>query len=94
MGPVLNSLACNLEELIAFTDYYLGLIDQDFIFQQEMNGVSRYLFNVSNDFFKKMHTLLQDPAHASSAVLEIELFKSEIATWIDRCVLFEKQLDE
>lgn len=89
--PALQSIAHNVEELIAFMDYYFESIDQELLFKQGMDLQSRYLFNVSNDFFKNIHAALQDHSQNQQAVAIIDDFRSDLITVIKRCQFFEKQ---
>lgn len=89
--PAIESLVRNLEELVAFTEFYLETIDQEIVYNQKMDSVARYLFNASNDFFKNINPVLQNPlANPNGAALADE-FKAEVSTWINRCTLFERE---
>ena len=91
IAPALQSIAHNVEELIAFMDYYFESIDQELLVKQGLDMQSRYLFNVSNDFFKNIHTALQDQSQNLKAVAIIDDFRSDLITVIKRCQFFEKQ---
>src|SRR5206468_914651 len=80
--PALESLVRNLEELIAFTEYYLETLDQTMVYDQKMDSTARYLFNASNDFFKTIAPIIQDPNSSQSGVALIDEFKSDVSAWI------------
>ncbi len=90
--PTLHTIAKNLEEFIAFMDFYFDRLDKDLIEKQKLDTLSRYLFNVSNDFFKKIHAALKDIQNqqTSPAPMIIDEFISELKTVTKRCQFFEK----
>lgn len=89
--PACESLVRNLEELIAFTEFYLETIDPDIVYGQKMDSTARYLFNASNDFFKKLQPILQNPSTSQAPIAVIDDFKSDLSAWINRCTLFERE---
>ncbi len=89
--PAIESLVRNLEELIAFTEYYLETLDQTMVYEQKMDSIARYLFNASNDFFKNIAPIIQDPSTAQAPIAVIDDFKADLNAWINRCTLFERE---
>lgn len=90
--PSLIKIAQNLEEFIAFTDYYFESIDQELLIKHGMDGQARYVFNISNDFFIKMHAALQNGHPATDTVAVIDDFKNDVSTCIKRCQFFGKDV--
>lgn len=91
VAPMLQSIAVNLEKLVAFTEYYFASQDQEIVHNQAMEDQSRRLFNVSNGFLKKMHEQLQKPVFDPDIVAIVEEFKGELTLSIKRCTFFEKE---
>ena len=92
--PMLQSLATNLEKLVAFTEYYFASHDQEIVRKEAMEDHARRLFNVSNTFFAKMHEQLQKPSFDPDIVAIVEEFKGELTMSVKRCVFFERTVQE
>lgn len=91
IAPDLQTLAHNLEELISFTEYYFDQLDQELLIKHGMDMQPRYLFNISNDFFKAISTVLKEQPHDSiKALLLVDDFRTDIITAIKRCQFFER----
>ena len=91
IDPALESIVKNVEQYIAFTDFYLDQLDEDVIHAQAMDSVPRYLFNLTNDFLGKMHGVILNPAAHTGAPAIIDEYKVDMVTCINRCKLFEKE---
>jgi|ERR1700733_315198 len=91
LNPALQSIARTLEEFIAFIDYYVDRIDQDIVHEQAMDTVSRYIFNIANDFLKKIDHIMHGSTDQSMALALVNDFKSDITHVIHRCRIFEKE---
>lgn len=92
--PMLQSIAAHLEKLVAFTQYYFALQDQELVQNQAMEDQSRRLYNLSNSFFRKMHAQMQKPVFDADIVAMVEEFKSDLTLSIKRCSFFEKEFVE
>lgn len=91
LNPALQSIARTLEEFIAFLEYYLAKADQDIVHEQAMDTLPRYLFNIGNDFFKKIEEILHGSADQSSAMALVNDFKADMTNAIHRCRGFERE---
>ena len=90
----LESLVRNIEELAAFTDYYMEQLDQDLVYKQKMDSISRYLFNITNEFLQKIQPILENPAGNTTAVACVDDYKNDVSAYIKRCQLFEEEFVE
>lgn len=89
--PALESIIRNTEQFIAFIDFYLPLLEDDVVRKEAMNDISRYLFNITNDFLQKINPVLKDPRNQSALVPIIDEYRADIATFINRCKVFEEE---
>lgn len=89
--PTIESLIRNTEQFIAFIDFYLPLLSKDVVQKEAMDGISRYLFNVTNDFLKKMNEVLLDPINQSNLLPVIDEYRADLVAFINRCKVFEEE---
>ncbi len=91
--PSVEALIRNTEQFIAFIDYYLPILEEDVVTKEAMNDISRYLFNITNDFLQKINPLLKDPASQSHASLLpiIDEYRADMVTFNNRCKVFEEE---
>ncbi len=91
IDPALESIVKNVEQYIAFTDFYLDQLDEEMIHAQAMDSVPRYLFNLTNDFLVKINSAIINPAEHAGASAIVDEFKADMITCINRCKVFEKE---
>lgn len=89
--PMVESIVRNLEELIAFMDYYFATLDQEMVHKQSMDTIARYLFNTGNDFLMKINSALQNNEYTPEMVAYTDELKNELIMIYNRCILFEKE---
>lgn len=94
IDPTLESIVKNIEQYIAFTDFYLDQLDEDIVHAQAMDSVPRYLFNLTNDFLAKINSAIVNTAEHASAAAIVDEFKADMITCINRCKVFEKEFVE
>lgn len=94
IDPALESIVRNIEQYIAFTDFYLDQLDEEMIHKQAMDSVPRYLFNLTNDFLAKIHVVIINPAGQVTAPAIVDEYKADVVTCINRCKVFEKEFVE
>ena len=59
--------------------------------KEAMDGIARYLFNITNDFLKKINPVLKDPTNQSALLPIIDEYRADVATFINRCKVFEEE---
>lgn len=91
--PALQSLARNVEEFVAFMNYYFGRLDQNLVIKNGMESQSRYIYQMSNDFLKKMHDSLNSQPGLVTLAL-VDEYKADMVTCIKKCQFFERDLQE
>ena len=89
--PQLQAISINIEEFVAFMDYYFDQFDQDFIIKKGMHTQSRYVYNLSNDFFKKIHDNLNEQNSLKVTAI-IDEFKNDLVDCIKKSQFFEKDI--
>jgi hypothetical protein len=89
--PALESLIRNTEQFIAFIDYYLPMLEENVVKKEAMNDISRYLFNITNDFLQKINPILEDPTNQMALLPIIDEYRADVATFINRCKVFEEE---
>lgn len=90
VAPMVESIAVNLERLIAFTEYYFSLHDEELVKKHALEDVSRRIFNVSNTFLRKMHEQLQKPLFEKQVIAIVEDLRDELVGCIKKCIIFER----
>ena len=89
--PAIESIIRNTEQFIAFIDFYLPILEEDVVKKEAMDGIARYLFNITNDFLNKINPVLKDPTNQSALLPIIDEYRADVATFINRCKVFEEE---
>lgn len=89
--PAVVGLIRNTEQFIAFIEFYLPKLEEDVVKKEAMEGIGRYLFNITNDFLIKINPILNDPAAHASLIPMVDEYRADIATFINRCKVFEEE---
>lgn len=89
--PAVIGLIRNTEQFIAFIEFYLPMLEEDVVKKEAMDGIGRYLFNITNDFLMKIDPILIDPAAHASLIPIIDEYRADVATFINRCKVFEEE---
>lgn len=91
--PVLQLMVKNLEEFIAFMDYYFTTVvnNKELVRTRGMEAQSRYVFITSNNFFSELSQALSKKSYAQALVL-IDEYKIDMYNCIRLCQFFEKDV--
>ena len=91
----LQTIANEVEEVIAFIGYYFnhhGVVLQPGTDESWVTSMPRYLFNLSNDFMKKVSQLPFQQEPDQSFIGIVEEYKSEMSYCIKWCQWYERDL--
>jgi len=91
INPMLLSIAIQLEKLVAFTDYYFSVQDDELVRKHALEDLSRQIFNISNNFLAKMHERLSTQNYHPEMVAFVDEFRNELNIAVKRCTFFEKE---
>lgn len=91
IAPTMDTLYKNLQELIAFSEYYFDKLDPAVVAQYNLDGAPRFLFNTANDYFAAVKTALDYQDRAKALALT-DAFRAELTNYNKDCQSFENIL--